>query len=514
MDSLWYGANTHSYHDAIANEYIYHRVKLRHFSETWYLWITLELKEHSSTPTPEDYLIVEYDGQAVSIAERIVEGKYTHLRYANNPASVPPGSEIEVKIYTVDDDIDNDAVVYPPYELDSVNTIVPLFDFISGTPTIGDWNDLTKAINNILDVQASVNPAFLATHWVNDLLEGFDFVRYSQKKHNDFVFVNYQVRWPERQPDPANPYEGSNYDIKFTVNDSKLFHHGVYLTRHQGTDVVHSSAQIYAEVGDKCKINGKTGIVAGITKVGEYDYEFDVTWDTTPPDIIQIMDAFEVWSPIEFYDIKVRKTELEGEYRPFTDYSTLVSLSGLVNQGDTYTMYVSARRTTPPDSIPKEGELIIGFIGEAADVITGAPVTGWSKMVEWKHLDPVPGTGDKAINNIVENIRMLQEVTIRQRAVTRRRTAIASQFDLCVNHRYRWLGIIVYPDDEGKLPDSKIVYHNGQEWVEENITYSEDNNSEKIEYIDLTEYPKIIDQGFYVLKNVNHAYELDFIAEV
>jgi len=516
VDSLWFGHNTHYYHDQENHILVYNRTKLRHFGDTWYLWVTIELKDNNSNPNPEDNLIVEYDYAQVPVIEKVVEGKYVHIKYDNNPSQVHRGKEVSVMIYSNEDDsIDNDAIVYPPYELNDADTTIPLFDFISGTPTIDDWNDLTKAVNNVLAVQATVNPAFLATKWGDDLADPFDTVRYSQVKHNDFLLVNYQVRWPDRQPDPAHDYAGSNLDIKFSVNDSFAFHHGVYLTIHQGADPIRSSAKIYASVGDLCRINSKSGVITEINKLGDYDYEFVVDWDDGPPDIVQIMDSFTVWSPVNKIDIKIRQSELEGEYRPFNNYTVLVDLNTFgLSQGETYTVSFNARKTTPPIAHPQSGETIVGFIGESSDIVSGDPVIGWMKMEEWKHLDPVPGSGDKAINNIVENIRLLQSVKIRQRAITRRREHIDSHWDLCVNHRYRWLGVIVLPDDDGKLPDSKIIYHNGKEWVEEKISYSGEEATEKIEYIDLSEFVGLMDQGFYVLKKVNYAYELDFIAEV
>jgi len=157
--------------------------------------------------------------------------------------------------------------------------------------------------------------------------------------------------------------------------------------------------------------------------------------------------------------------------------------------------------------------LIVGFIGESVNIVSGAPEPGWLQMAEWTHLDVVPGEGNQAINNIVQNIRNLQELSIFQSSITRLRDNVSNHFDLCLNHRYRWLGIIVEEDDDGELPEPVLWYHDGADWVEESLTYDQENLGE-FEYIDLTQYPKLTEGTFYTLKNVNYAYELDFVAEL
>jgi len=386
-----------------------------------------------------------------------------------------------------------------------------IHDFLTGTPTRLDWQNLSKVTNELLEKIFISNEAFLAIQKEGEFGDT-DAIKYKNTRRSRYSFFNYQINWPEIHENLA-----TDYDVLCEVNDEQVFHHATFVASYEGVDPIRCWSEMNAAVNDRVKINSAEGVITSIVHHEDVtgNYSYFINWDTSPPDFVQGWDRLQIRSPYEHIDINVRPSEGAGEYgAAFSNYNILIDLVKFnIAQGDTYVFNFTTDQYTPSNRDTDDGDLIVGFIGESVNIVSGAPEPGWLQMAEWTHLDVVPGEGNQAINNIVQNIRNLQELSIFQSSITRLRDNVSNHFDLCLNHKYRWLGIIVEEDDDGELPEPVLWYHDGADWVEESLTYDQENLGE-FEYIDLTQYPKLTEGTFYTLKNVNYAYELDFVAEL
>lgn len=484
------------------SKYIYSDTFIHHYDAAWYLWVTVEYKG-TGTPDPESDLLVYAETSSTSgliqvySTEMITEGDFRHLRYLNTPASIEDGFEFRVKIVS-STDVNEDYWVHQPYEAPVISTPTTLHDFLTGSPTQTDWQNLSDAANGLLDLQSSTNNAFLSVKREYDSNE-----RYSAVKRNKYLYINYQVWWPERRRFQPEPDFGADFDTRCTIDGNVVFHRGTYLTKNEQLHPeVYCWNKLYAQVGDRCSLNGESGEITGIAAISG-GWAFTVTWDVAAPTVVQYMERFKVWTSMTDLGNNVRPNEGRENVEQLVDLNALG-----ISQNDAYSIQFDTEHDVPSPIDGQPGRVLIGYLGESVNVITGSPEPGWEKMAQWEHLDVVPGTGDKAINNIVENIRNLQEIKVIQSSATRYR-ADTYHFDLCFNHRHRWLAIIAEQKDDGTPESAEICFNTGSEFVTESLTYDED--SEGFEYIDLTQFPLLLEGGFYTLTNVEYAYEVDSI---
>ena len=376
--------------------------------------------------------------------------------------------------------------VYAPYEYPVDYTPAPLLDFLPGDqPSINDWNDVSNEVNALSEMIVSSH-AFIAA-----AIEGTASNEYTLSHYSNNLMWSFNIYWPYYVNDFFDPSRNvlTTSSIEILLNGQRIGHTGVLILAHQlGDPPVPYDIEVFHSGG----FHSGDQVVSGDTviTIGTVDGNIlrDCTW--TGSLVAQQYDRlFGYMNNLPDHVIPPPSDNASQwqESVPITSFG--------LGEGESYFVEVSVI------NYQHEGEGVVkcdvGFISEIQHA--DDPVT-WLAMQHWQHGDLVPGSGDKALNNVIRNIRHMQGYRLRQNSGERLRSV---HLHYTILHHWYLLAYIAYGEE--KKPE--IMYWSNGQWASYSLKSSDDEF--RWYFLDIAKtIPALLPNQFYIIKDVDWALEI------
>ena len=375
--------------------------------------------------------------------------------------------------------------VYAPYEYPVDYAPIPLLDFLPGDhPSIDDWNDVSDEVNALSEMIVSGH-AFIAA-----AVEGTANRKYSLSHYSNNLLWAINIYWPYYVNDFVDPSNNvlTTSSIELLLNGQRIGHTGVLILAHQIGD---PPPPIDIEVLHSGGFHSGDQIVSGDTviTIGAVDGNIlrNCTW--TGSLVAQQYDRlFGYMNNIPDHIIPPPGFNASQWQKTIS-----ITSFGFVD-GESYFVDVAVENYQHEGA--GEVRCDVGAVSEIQR--SDDPVT-WSAMQRWQHGDLVPGSGDKALNNIIQNIRHLQGYRLRQNSGERLRSV---HLHYTIRHHWYMLAYIAYGDG-----DPELMYWLDGEWVSYKLKSSGDDLI--WHFLDIAKtIPALLPHQFYIVKGVDWALEI------
>jgi hypothetical protein len=437
-----------------------------------------------------------------------------------------------------------DFFVAQPYEVPSSHIMGPsinLNDFLSGTPTVKEWNDVSDALN-AMDLSEFVNTENLGviynlTNSLTDVdnVEEVKTITHITHGYND-LYARFMVGWPklggtsigdpndEENPPRFGYREIYTMSVKLKIKDTsgnEVYSWRTSLTQTRNFDTINllpGEGDINVEVqsirefdiGDTVQIKNCLHTTFTITNLSGNDSnaQMNLHYNNTGTEeshifnrspLESIPDATYNNSGLQIYPHEtVDGNERHYQIKFPTDSFAVDSVYDVEFD-------LVYRRKSGGGFDPYNQKTTLYYIGEYKRG-DGSDSFDLLAMIPFEKCDKIPGeTQEKSINQIILNIRRLQNAFNSYNG-TKSNDGCDSINDVYEGHigvhKYDYWAIQGEEDGDTK---AQVKYWNGVEWIEDELSYSQD-----LEYYKISDkFPNMVKNNFYYIKGPVFATEVD-----
>jgi hypothetical protein len=392
-----------------------------------------------------------------------------------------------------------------------------LHDFLSGTPTVGEWNEVSEAINALNPLEfRNAQKMFLGYDLQNDIFDSDNPENVTARIRIVHGYSDLLVRLSYKWPTLNNVREiyFANYSVFIYDTDDVLqYKWRASATQVRGeatfptgnhTTTVKVNGSSYFSAGDTIGISTPTSgqIIGAISSIGQDEYGdpiFNITYNNTSGSDITTVRGQPIFliSDDTYYDNTfVIYPDTSGE-----DIQILFPTNTFTS-GEQYDVVVqwNYRRKSGSENDPYGEDARMYYVGELIN--STYDENDLLPMTPFEACDPIPGdpaTPEKTIHRIIENLNLVSAGSSSNMSLSTERTD--TDFPVLVGvHRYGYLAYV----SEG---DVTLKYWDNIEWKTATFT----STSGKVKYARLSSNaPGILDGNFMYITGAQYACEVDY----